>query len=1091
MIFPFFVCFFFIEKKNDQQQSLKITIIITINISNSKSKKTKEKKKMKKTIEINYNSIKLAGSSKFKDDNNKQQQSKSVSTLEKPKKIIFKSKAVASAPAVDVKKSPTKSSPSKRKLSSSPNNNTNTNKQQPASNGESGNRRLRLKRAHSDDDDDDDDDNDDIFKFSASKSANKSSTSNSQQHQPQQQQEEEAKPTTTTTTSPIKSSPISEKRSKQSPPEPSSRSTRSAKNSPVSSQSPINESKKKASNHHRYDLKELDDDDDDLVKFNFKKPSIASTSTTSTSTLTTITTTTTTTTVTNGFKRKIFSERSHESIKLKTQSIDFNYEDSNAQIEAATTSQNSNSSSDDVFNRESNLLNQAILVDDIDLEMAKRSKKANIEITAKIATTNGNRKAIGLFEDSDREEDDSMESKKVKSRDDDDDEYFLLNTRKAYECEELGETQAFADDLFYLMDGLSDKFSTSQRCLSAIKLAEQCLSSEFRMHLRSSHGTLNKIFMLLADSPNEPSLALCTACILFALSRDKLTIEMDKSILQLLMSIINNKKKPDLATESKTSASASVPTKSKIFKSSSMNMTSSKELYEKTLERCKSLCDKLISDSIEKVATVNEAEKTMVVDDGNEVPVPEQFDIDTSELSAQMLAMECLLNFTINRRASDWLKDELRLLGAFDNIVDCLNELSAQLKQSEKRKRANNKRGKASFADYYAIKKLTRCLKLFENITQATVFGSSYENLLVDSCGDEQITSTTSPLSSSIDDDDSLSAKALALTSTKQPLTKSQSTNSNSSTVKKHLSVKELKTMFTNHNYLLDLHLLDTLNDSLLTFYHELIQINDPSSVKSTLITNGIKEIFLLLINLSHANFECTKHLLSNRRLIDLMFIFLSKIVGYLSEADRFDILILAIIVLINICVIKFNLSKTTTSTTMSKIKLDASSIILNRIDLAAYNLDPSGVIRSLDIVLSLYKTKENLVSLAETDQENELMQLNEQISSQNVENINLTVMNSISKAGKHMEEHIIAAHSAIILCYMLMDLKRDDEEASDAAESTRQEFQAVKAQMVDKSFKNMAEIIRKFLTFMKIMKVSGFSADEHLEELIDFLEHS
>lgn len=41
-----------------------------------------------------------------------------------------------------------------------------------------------------------------------------------------------------------------------------------------------------------------------------------------------------------------------------------------------------------------------------------------------------------------------------------------------------------------------------------------------------------------------------------------------------------------------------------------------------------------------------------------------------------------------------------------------------------------------------------------------------------------------------------------------------------------------------------------------------------------------------------------------------------------------------------------------------------------------------------------LYKAKEAQVSLAETDQDNQLKQLNQEIENQNVENINLTVMN-------------------------------------------------------------------------------------------------
>ena len=78
----------------------------------------------------------------------------------------------------------------------------------------------------------------------------------------------------------------------------------------------------------------------------------------------------------------------------------------------------------------------------------------------------------------------------------------LRNTRKAYECENLGEAQAFQDDLFYLMEGLKSKYKLSERCLCAIKLAEQCLSSEFRMSLRSSSSVdyVNKIFKILNDS---------------------------------------------------------------------------------------------------------------------------------------------------------------------------------------------------------------------------------------------------------------------------------------------------------------------------------------------------------------------------------------------------------------------------------------------------------------------------------------------------------------------------------------------------------------------------------------------------------------
>ena len=77
-----------------------------------------------------------------------------------------------------------------------------------------------------------------------------------------------------------------------------------------------------------------------------------------------------------------------------------------------------------------------------------------------------------------------------------------MNTRKAYECEELGETQSYTDDTNYLMEGLNDSFQLANRCMSALKLAEYCLNSEFRMHLRSQ-GIFTKIFNLLHDSAKD------------------------------------------------------------------------------------------------------------------------------------------------------------------------------------------------------------------------------------------------------------------------------------------------------------------------------------------------------------------------------------------------------------------------------------------------------------------------------------------------------------------------------------------------------------------------------------------------------------
>ena len=127
----------------------------------------------------------------------------------------------------------------------------------------------------------------------------------------------------------------------------------------------------------------------------------------------------------------------------------------------------------------------------------------------------------------------------------------------------------------------------------------------------------------------------------------------------------------------------------------------------------------------------------------------------------------------------------------------------------------------------------------------------------------------------------------------------------------------------------------------------------------------------------------------------------------------------------------------------------------------------------SFDVILNLYKKKEQLVHLAENDQEKELNELNSQIDSQNVENINSTFMNSIGKAGKHMEDHIIAAHSALVIGYMILTdqhFKKNDQANAKKAVKSLINLDKHKLDMRENSFKHMAQIIRKFLVFMTIM---------------------
>ena len=193
---------------------------------------------------------------------------------------------------------------------------------------------------------------------------------------------------------------------------------------------------------------------------------------------------------------------------------------------------------------------------------------------------------------------------------------------------------------------------------------------------------------------------------------------------------------------------------------------------------------------------------------------------------------------------------------------------------------------------------------------------------------------------------------------------------------------------------------------------------------------------------------------MSDSNLVDLIYKCIASMANYFDESEQFDILIMSLVILLNIFETNF--------------KQDASLHLIKHV---------KGVNKSsFEIILNLYKKKEHLVHLAENDQENELKELNSQIEAQNVDNINSTFMNSISKAGKHMEDHIIAAHSALVIGYMIITdqhLRKSDATAASkksANKSSTINLDKIKLDMSEGSFRHMAQIIRKFLVFMKIM---------------------
>ncbi|XP_056017788.1 wings apart-like protein homolog isoform X2 [Ostrea edulis] len=235
----------------------------------------------------------------------------------------------------------------------------------------------------------------------------------------------------------------------------------------------------------------------------------------------------------------------------------------------------------------------------------------------------------------------------------------VRNVKEAHECQEHGETQEFADDVEYLLSGIQEGEPMSTRCLSCIGLAQKSILPAFRMHLRA-HGTVAKIFGHLKDAVSDPSLSLCTALLMFMLSRDRLNMDLDRQSLDLMLKL--------LAVDYQEEHSVTL-------------------MGKRTLNRNK-----------DRAREVYEQWKA----EGGGTNQPEIEDVSTGNL-----AMESLLSLT-SRRAGEWFKEELRTLGALDHIVDtvcsCIEALGDDTTLVTDSMVEN-------------MKKIDRCLRVLENVS--------------------------------------------------------------------------------------------------------------------------------------------------------------------------------------------------------------------------------------------------------------------------------------------------------------------------------------------------------------------------------------
>ncbi|KAM3966904.1 cohesin release factor wings apart-like [Aphomia sociella] len=242
-------------------------------------------------------------------------------------------------------------------------------------------------------------------------------------------------------------------------------------------------------------------------------------------------------------------------------------------------------------------------------------------------------------------------------------EYYTVvrNVKKAHQIQEIGEFQELNDDVEYILDALQDNNPMSTRCLSAITLASKCTAPAFRMHLRA-HGIVQKFFRALHDATNDQSLGLCTATVMFVLSQDRLNMDVDRDSLELMLNLLESDVSHKNALDDCGLTSAQLA---------------------KTQERVRELCAEIKSQGKAQ-------------------------HLDLDNITVGHLAMETLLSLT-SKRAGEWFKEELRVLGGIEHIVRTIQDCAARLQPPAAAWRA---------ADLHQLRKADRCMRVLENVTQ-------------------------------------------------------------------------------------------------------------------------------------------------------------------------------------------------------------------------------------------------------------------------------------------------------------------------------------------------------------------------------------
>ncbi|XP_023818996.1 wings apart-like protein homolog isoform X1 [Oryzias latipes] len=559
---------------------------------------------------------------------------------------------------------------------------------------------------------------------------------------------------------------------------------------------------------------------------------------------------------------------------------------------------------------------------------------------------------------------------------------------------EFGENQEFTDDFEYLETGLKSSQPLNTRCLSIISLATRCAMPSFRMHLRA-RGKVAQVFKMLSDAPQHPNLALCTAALMYILSRDRLNMDLDRACLELMIKLL------ELDQDY----------------SGHQDELTAKEMA-KVKEKIRRLCE-----------TVHNKH------------------LDLENITTGHLAMEALLSLT-SKRAGDWFKEELRLLGGLDHIVDKVKECAENLSQEDDKEKLVGSLWGAE-----------RCLRVLESVTVQNPENQGYLIAYKDS---QLIISSARALRCC---EDMIQRYSRTVNNSPAPSSGETSPRGSCSNVGK--AVEDC---------------MRAIIGVLLNLTHDNEWGSTKTGEQDQLITTALNCIL-----------RVPRYIPQEQR-FDVRVLGLGLLINLVEYSSRNRHCLVDMEYSIDDTCLEDSLMQPSDSA-----QLDAAAQSADTQGDAADKPKPSGALAAL---VKFFLERERAAILAEAktddliseapkpalDQSGEWQETsgeiqwvasetnNTQTEKKEEEDEELDLNKALQHAGKHMEDSIVASYTALLLGCL--------------CQGSQVNVTTVREHLPKGDFSIMTEMLKKFLSFMNLTCAMGTTGQKSISRVIDYLEH-